>query len=79
VRPSDQLFGWELFGHRGVRRGDWKLVWDQAAPADERRWQLFDLRADPFEQHDLAASNPAKYAEMLRDWERYDEENGVIY
>lgn len=79
VRPDDHVFGWELFGHRSLRQGDWKLVWDQARPAAERRWQLFDLRSDPFEQRDVSADEPAKYQELLAAWERYDEANGVIY
>jgi arylsulfatase A-like enzyme len=79
VHPADHLFGWELFGHRGVRVGEWKLVWDQALPPDERHWQLFDLGDDPFEQNDLSATRPEKLAEMIDGRERYEEENGVIY
>lgn len=78
VRPADHVFGWELHGHRAVRRGDWKLVWDQAMPDERRRWQLFDLAADPFEQHDLAAAKPEKLAEMLDAWSRYVAASGVI-
>jgi arylsulfatase A-like enzyme len=79
VREGEHLFGWELFGHRSVRHGDWKLVWDQAEPPAERRWRLFDLREDPFEQNDLSAREPEQYQEMLAAWERYEMENGVIY
>ena len=25
---AGRVFGWELFGHRTVRQGDWKIVWD---------------------------------------------------
>jgi arylsulfatase A-like enzyme len=79
VHPEDTIFGFELLGQRSVRQGDWKIVWDQRRPPAERRWQLFDLAADPFEQRDLSASNPEQLAEMLRLWDRYDEENGVVY
>ena len=79
VHSVDQLYGWELFGHRAVRQGDWKLVWDQAAPAPQRRWQLFNIAGDPFEQTDLSASNPKRLELMLKAWDRYDEENGVVY
>jgi len=78
LRPADHVFGWELHGHRAVRRGDWKLVWDQALPEDRRRWQLFDLAADPFEQNDLAAARPERLADMLEAWSRYVAESGVI-
>jgi arylsulfatase A-like enzyme len=79
VHPADEIFGWELLGQRAVRQGDWKIVWDQRVPADQRRWQLFNLATDPFEQHDLSASNPEQLAAMERLWERYDAENGVVY
>jgi arylsulfatase len=79
VHPADTTFGWELLGQRSVRQGDWKIVWDQRLPADERRWQLFNLAADPFEQHDLSASNPEQLAHMLGRWDQYDEDSGVIY
>jgi arylsulfatase len=79
AHARDELFGWELFGHRSVRVGDWKLVWDNAVPPAQRRWQLFDLGGDFEEQHDLAAADPAKYAEMQSAWQRYERDNGVIY
>lgn len=79
VHAADTVLGWELNGQRSVRQGDWKIVWDQRLAPAERRWQLFDLAADPFEQHDLGESNPAQLAAMQQLWERYDEENGVIY
>jgi len=79
VHPPDTVFGWELLGQRSVRQGDWKIVWDARAPAAQRRWQLFNLAADPFEQHDLAATNPEQLLLMERLWEQYDAENGVVY
>ena len=79
ARAENRLFGWELYGHRGVRQGDWKLVWDNAVPPAQRRWELFNLELDAFEQNDVSADLPEKYAEMLKGWERYDDENDVIY
>jgi arylsulfatase A-like enzyme len=79
VHGAEQLFGWELFGQRSVRQGNWKLVWDQALPQAERRWQLFDLATDRSEQVDLSAAKPAEAAALLRAWGRYEQENGVIY
>lgn len=79
VHPADEEYGWELFGHHAVRKGDWKLVWDQALPEAERHWSLFNLAEDPFEQHNLTASEPARLAEMQRVWDRYVSEAGVIY
>ena len=50
--------------HRAVRVGDWKLV---AAKGDP--WELYDLRTDRAESHDLAAEHPEKARELQRAWE----------
>ena len=52
--------GWEHEGNRAYRRGDWKLVSIYA----NKKWELYDLKKDPVEIHDLSAENPAKLEEM---------------
>ena len=79
VHPADEVIGWELYGHRNVRQGEWKLVWDQAGPPEQRRWRLFNIVADPFEQDDLSEDLPEKFAEMQARWDEYAAANGVIY
>ena len=79
VHAADEILGWELFGHRSVRQGDWKLVWDNALPEKARRWYLYDLRTDLSEQKDLSVDNPEQLQKMLQHWERFDQESGVIY
>ena len=79
VHSNDEIHGAELFGYRSVRQGDWKIVWDAAAPAAERRWKLFDVNKDFEEQHDLSASKPAEFATMQQAWETYAKRNGVIF
>ncbi len=78
VHDDTEYTGWELYGHRAIRQGDWKITWDAAA-GQEARWMLFNLAHDPMERHDLAAENPEKLTEMLLLWNRYEVENGVIY
>ena len=79
AHAADAIHGVELFGHRSVRQGDWKLVWDQAVPPAQRRWQLFDLATDRSEQHDLSATKPAERERMLKAWDSYAADNGVVY
>ncbi|MGA8328154.1 MAG: sulfatase-like hydrolase/transferase, partial [Mycobacterium sp.] len=69
--------GWELFGRRAIRQGDWKALHlpEPYGPGD---WQLYDLSADPGEIDDLASSRPDKLAELLALWDRYVEDTGVI-
>jgi len=59
---------YRLFVHqRMVRQGDWKLVLD----LQDGSRQLYDLSADPEEQHDLSSSEPRRTYEMeqaLREW-----------
>ncbi len=77
VRGPDDWLGWELFGSKGVRKGDWKLVWDPNE-YEQARWHLYNVRDDLAEAHDLAGSNPAKLAEMMAVWRAYQMQNGVI-
>jgi arylsulfatase A-like enzyme len=59
----DRLW-WLHEGHRAIRVGDWKLV---AAKGDP--WELYDLRTDRAEQHNLAATLPDKVTELERAWQ----------
>ncbi len=77
VRAEDEVIGWEQFGHRAVRRGDWKLTWIGRGFGPDR-WQLYNLADDPAEARDLADQFPDKLAEMIGYWEDYRRENGVI-
>lgn len=49
-------------GRWALRRGNWKLVCQDADRAPE----LFDLSVDPLEQHDLAPARPEVVAELRR-------------
>lgn len=44
-----------------VREGDWKLVWHAVLP---ERVELFNIPADPSEQHNLASEYPEKVAAL---------------
>ncbi|RUP05642.1 MAG: arylsulfatase [Mycobacterium sp.] len=77
VHPAETGTGWELFGRRAIRQGDWKAL-HLPAPHGTGAWQLYDLSTDSGEIHDLAAAHPDKLAELVELWERYVEDNGVI-
>jgi arylsulfatase len=77
VHEAESATGWELFGRRAIRQGDWKAIC-LPAPHGTGGWQLYDLASDPGEIHDQAASRPDKLAELLALWDRYVEENGVL-
>ncbi len=60
-----ELF-WEHIGSKAVRSGDWKAVTRIDEP-----WQLYDLKSDPTETHDLAGDKPGKTAELAAMWKAW--------
>ncbi len=76
-RNEHDYLGWEVFGNRAVRQGDWKLRW-QFEPLGKGDWELFNITADPSERNDLAKKNPEKTKELLALWTTYAKENNVI-
>ena len=78
VRGDRDWVGWELFGNRAVRRGDWKILNLLRAAGGTGEWQLFNLKADPAETHDLAKDNPNQLKELVALWDEYAKKNGVI-
>jgi len=86
VRPNDFTFGWEVFGHRAIRKGDWKLLWLTSEPSETPQplaegadhWGLYNLAVDPGEANDLSAENPEKVAELLQAWGEYVADNGIV-
>ncbi len=76
-RGPDDWLGWELFGNRAIRQGDWKISW-LFRPYGIWDWQLFNLDADPGEQYDLSEKFPEKKTELIALWDDYVEMNGVI-
>jgi len=77
LQAGAQPVGWELGGHRAVRSGDWKLVWDQAE-RDAARWKLFNVADDPGELDDLRESEPEMFQTMLAQWDRFASDTGVL-
>ncbi len=86
IRQPGDYMGWELFGKRAIRQGDWTIIYlpqheirDGVVPVVmPDKWPLYNLSDDPAEIHDLSASHPEKLAEMIVLWEDYVERNNVI-
>ena len=62
--PRESLW-WLHEGNRAIRVGDWKLV-----AAKDDAWELYDLKSDRAEQHNLAAEMPEKVKELEQMWQR---------
>ncbi|KAL2688927.1 hypothetical protein Neosp_002977 [[Neocosmospora] mangrovei] len=73
---ANHIHGWELFGNRAIRKGNWKAVLLAKQGGDS--WELFDVDNDPAEQHDLARKHPEILEEMLVHWATYVAETGLV-
>jgi arylsulfatase A-like enzyme len=71
---SRDYLWWYHSGNRAIRVGDWKLV----STGEEGPWELYDLRTDRSESHDLAASRPEKARELAAAWTARLEEFRVL-
>lgn len=68
---AERRLYWRTPRQLALRQGDWKLVHPGATP-EAGTSELFDLKADPLEQIDLAAQQPVKLAELqqalVQEW-----------
>ncbi|CAF3370090.1 unnamed protein product [Rotaria sp. Silwood2] len=69
--------GWELFGQRAIRRGNYKaiLVPNESNTA---KWELYDLSQDKGELINLAHERKDVLKELIEAWFAYELETGVI-
>lgn len=75
---GDDEFGWEHFGHRAYRSGDWKLIFTPEPMGGTGEYALYNLVTDPGETSDVIADNPEIATELAQKWERYAQDNGVV-
>lgn len=68
----DALF-WEHEGNAAVRVGDWKLV----RAGRRNPWELYDMKKDRSEMHDLSAQYPDRAKELLDKWQAWADRTHV--
>lgn len=86
VHDEQYVMGWELFGRRAIRQGDWKIVYEPSGipwkPSDPDinidQWRLYNLATDPGEQIDLATKQPDKLKALIIEWSNYALSTGVV-
>ena len=74
---------YEMFGCRALYDHGWKAVTyhpiqSDAPGLDAATWELYDVRVDPSECHDLAAEQPQRLAAMIERWWQEAERNEVL-
>ncbi|ENH64168.1 Arylsulfatase [Fusarium oxysporum f. sp. cubense race 1] len=77
IHDKDYVAGFEVAGSGALRRGDWKITY-VPKPKGPQRWELFNIKRDPGETDDLAEAKPELMMEMLKLWEEYKNEVGVV-
>jgi arylsulfatase A-like enzyme len=59
---------WEFHeqgGKQALRKGDWKLVVLHILDDQEEQTELYNLKQDPSEAHDVSQAHPEIVAEMM--------------
>ena len=71
---------YEMVGNRGYYRDGWEIVTDHRplTPFSDAEWELYDLRTDPTEMHDLAAAHPERVQELAAAWDAAARANQVF-
>lgn len=77
VYPSNEPIGVEAAGHSALFKGDLKIT-RNAKPLGDFKWRLYNLKNDPGETKDLAASQPQLFADMIKEYAVYTEKMGVL-
>ena len=73
IIQREALF-WEHEGNRAVRMGDWKLV----AKGENGKWELYNLKNDRSEMHELSESMPEKTEQLKAKWMEYAKRANVL-
>jgi len=74
---------YEMLGCRALYQDGWKAVTyheiqSEDPGLDKAPWELYDLRSDPSECHDLADAEPGRLAAMIEQWWTEAERNNVL-
>jgi len=77
IYEDNEPIGIEAAGHGALYKGDYKLM-RNGKPYGDGIWRLYNLVDDPGEMHDLSTSRSSKYAELIKDYDDYTKEYGVL-
>ncbi|RTE84048.1 hypothetical protein BHE90_001438 [Fusarium euwallaceae] len=77
IHGEEYVTGFEISGSGALRKGHYKLVF-VPAPRGPQKWELFNVKEDPGETKDLRDAEPERFDEMMKLWEEYKKDVGVI-
>lgn len=65
---------WEHQGNQAVRKGDWKALKDSR----QKNWELYNLKTDRAEEHNVSDQYPDVLKEMVTRWEDWAHSHAVF-
>ena len=73
-RADPEYWFWEHQSYGAVRKGNWKAVLDLR----DESWELFNLKTDRTEQHNLATDQPQLLEELQLKWQEWADSHHVF-
>jgi arylsulfatase A-like enzyme len=70
-RPHEIMY-WRRDSDYAIRRGDWKLAWNDGRPTGLERIELFNLKEDKEEKNDLSTQYPEIVMELQDIFDEWD-------
>jgi arylsulfatase/uncharacterized sulfatase len=77
IYDDDDIIAYEIGGNAALIKGDYKIVLNRGE-FNDGRWHLYNIAKDPGETDAVEASEAIIFADLLDEYERYAQENGVI-
>lgn len=77
VYAGDDVIAYEIGANAALIKGDYKIITNRG-PAGDGNWHLYNITADPGETRPLEKLEPAVFADLLAEYDRYTAENGVL-
>ena len=78
IRPISTFDFKELHGSRYAKNDEWKLLENSAAKFKSHGWELYNLKRDFNEQHNVYAQNPEIVKILSDQYRQYAIKNGVV-
>lgn len=74
---ANDFIGGEMRNGKWMRQGAYKAI-AVAPPYGTGQWRLFNVEEDPGETRDLAAEQPERLEQLVKAWENYAKDVGVV-
>jgi len=77
IYAADEPVAMEVSGNSALIKGNYKLT-RNTPPHGDNIWRLYNLASDPGESRDLRERKPQRFAELMIDYQRYEQAFGVV-